>query len=108
MAADVEERAELSLPVAEDQDGYVAGARRVKRAGLGDLVDAADVLPVTAEDAFVLELQRGCIGVPAPRERPGLRRAQGALLTRRTLPPGTAAVCGIGLIAAESRLRGPG
>ena len=55
MPADVEERAQHALAVADEQHGEVADARRVEGRRLRDLVDACDVLPEAPEDALVLK-----------------------------------------------------
>ena len=68
--ADVEERAELVLLVADEHHGDVSHARRTERAGLRDLVRPAGVLPEAAEDPLLLEPEGGGIDVPAPGKSP--------------------------------------
>ena len=59
MPADVHERAQHALPVADDDDRDVAGLAGEERARAGDLVGAARVLPRAPEDPFPLEPQDG-------------------------------------------------
>ena len=75
MAADVEERAQHVLPVAHEQDGNVCDSGREKRARPGQLVGATDVLPRTAEDPLLLDLEHGRVRVPAPRDGADAGRA---------------------------------
>jgi hypothetical protein len=75
VAADVDERAQDAVVVADEEHRGVAGARGVERAGLGDLVRARDVLPEAAEDSLLLHLQRGRVDVPAPGDRACADRA---------------------------------
>ena len=77
MAADVEERAQLVLLVADEDDGDVADPGRRERARLGHVARVADVLPRAAEDALALELEHGRVRVPAPRQGPDVDRAHG-------------------------------
>ena len=72
MAADVQERAQLALAVADDQDRDAAGVGREVRAGRGDLVGAAPVLPGAREDQAPLAAQQLLVGVPAERQRQGV------------------------------------
>src|SRR5918996_1439753 len=67
--ADVEERAELSLIIADDDDGDVADPGSGERARLRYVAGVADVLPRRAEDALALELEDGGIRVPGPGQR---------------------------------------
>ncbi len=75
MAADVQERTQRVLTIADDDDGDVADRGCEERARLGDVALVADVLPRALEDALALELEHGRIRVPAPRKR---SRADGA------------------------------
>jgi hypothetical protein len=77
MAADVQERSEYLVPVADEDDGDVADSRRRELSGLGDVAQVADVLPRAAEDSLALELEDRRIRVPAPRKAPHVDRAHG-------------------------------
>ena len=68
VAADVQERAQLAGTVAHDEDRDAAGVGRQERAGLGDLVGAAPVLPGAREDQAPLAAQQLLVGVPAERQ----------------------------------------
>ena len=69
VAADVDERAQLALPVAGDEDRHAAGVGREVRARVGDLVGAAAVLPGAREDQRPLAAEHLLVAVPGERER---------------------------------------
>ena len=75
VSADVEERAELVLLVAHDDDRNVADPRRRERSRLRHVAEVAHVLPRAAEDPLALELEHGRIRVPAPGQGPDVDRA---------------------------------
>ena len=66
MLADVQERAQLSVTSAHDEDRDVAHMCRHELAGLRELIGAGDVLPEAAEDMLLLGPEHVWIGVPAP------------------------------------------
>ena len=76
--ADVEERAERVLTVADDDHRDVSDPCRRERARLRHLSRVPDVLPRAAEDALSLELEDGGIRVPAPGQCLHVDRAHGA------------------------------
>ena len=82
MTADVQERAQRVLAIANEHDGDVADARGRERSRLGDVAGVADVLPRAAEDALALELEHGGVRVPAPRQASDVDGAHGANATR--------------------------
>ncbi len=103
MPADVEERPQRALPVADEHDGNLPGVRRRERARLGDLTRVADVLPEAPEDPLVLELEHVTVGVPAPGQRS--RRVDRSHATEYAQRH-AAAVAGAGLLRdAESLVR---
>ncbi len=70
MAADVDERAQHSFPVAGDDDRDVAGVRREVGRRLRHLLGGAGVLPGAGEDALALERGDAFVRVPGGGERP--------------------------------------
>ena len=75
MAAHVHECAQDAVLAAHDGERHGAGLRGDVRAGLGDLVGGAGVLPAAAEDQLLLDVERGGVGVPACGERAPLVEA---------------------------------
>src|SRR5581483_4733546 len=69
MAADVQERAQLAVARAGDDDGSAPGMGREERPRLGRLARVADVLPRRAEDPLLLAAQDLRVGVPRVGER---------------------------------------
>ena len=69
MPANVEERTQLPVPGAGDDDRHPAGARGEERSRPRRLPRVADVLPRRAEDQLLLTAQELGIGVPAIRKR---------------------------------------
>ena len=64
VAADVDERAEDAVRAAHDRERDGPGGDGDERAGLGDLVGAAGVLPAAPEDQLLLARQGVRVGVP--------------------------------------------
>ena len=69
VAADVQERAQLGVLAADDDDRDPARVAGEERTRLGDLVGAAGVLPGSPEDPLALEPQDGRVGVPVEGDR---------------------------------------
>ena len=69
MAADVQQRVQLAVAVARDDDRDVADAAREEVARLRSVLDGAGVLPAVPEDPLLLPPQQLGVGVPAPRQR---------------------------------------
>ena len=69
MPADVDERAQLTVTVADEDDGHIAGAARDERARLAQLAGVAGVLPGLPEDPLLLEAGYRRIDVPVPGDR---------------------------------------
>src|SRR6266516_6313033 len=69
MTADVQERAEHSVPVARDDDRDVADAAREIARPLAELAQVADVLPGPGEDPLALAPRQRGIRVGRPRQR---------------------------------------
>ena len=84
VAADVQERAQRRLLVADDDDRDSRPRRGEERAGLVDLVGAACVLPRAPEDPLPLEPEHGRIRVPVEGKRAAVRdRRHGTTVSRR-------------------------
>ena len=69
MAADVQERAQRRFLVADDDDRDAARVAGEERAGLGDLIGAARVLPGAPEDPLPLEPEHVRVRVPVEGKR---------------------------------------
>ena len=83
MAADVAERAQLAVVVAQHEHRLRARVRGQVAARLRQLGDVRDELPGASEDALVLELQDVRIQVEAARgAQGGERRVQSAQASR--------------------------
>jgi hypothetical protein len=76
VAADVAERAELAVLVAEDEDGLGSGGRGEVVAPAREPADVADELPAAGEDPPLLELRDLRVAVVARLElAPALLRS---------------------------------
>ena len=65
VAADVHERAQLALAVADDDQRHVTRAQREVGAGLGELPEVAGVLPGAGEQPLALAREHLAVDVPA-------------------------------------------
>lgn len=70
VSADVQERAQLAVAGAGDDDGDLSGGGREEGAFLGDLAAVAGVLPGAREDPLALTAKDLRIGIPGPGQRP--------------------------------------
>ena len=89
VAADVEERAQLLVPPADDDHGDFADAAREELPRLGDVLGGTGVLPGMSEDPLLLPRQRLRVGVPAPRQCLRASGGQTGHDYRRRRLPGT-------------------
>ena len=99
VAADVQERAERRLLVADDHDRHSPRVAGEERAGLVDLISAACVLPRAPEDPLPLEPEHVRIRVPVEGKRAAVRdRRHRTTVSRR-------ARLGRGALGFDAQLR---
>jgi hypothetical protein len=76
MAADVIEGAEFAVIAADDHEGFFVDVDGEELAGLLNLIEAADDLPVGGEDTVALELFDALVEIPGRRD--GMRFFEGS------------------------------
>ena len=76
MPARVGEGAERAVVIAEHDRGHLCPVDRAIVPGLGDIVGAADQVPVDPENAFPLARKKGRVGVARGRQRLGFEEGE--------------------------------
>ena len=101
VAADVHERAQLALAVADDDQRHVARAQREVGAGLGELPEVAGVLPGAGEQPLALAREHLVVDVPAVGQRVRARQPKAS----RARSPGPRAPATAQALSISLKLR---